>query len=332
MTTSLTPENHLEETKRTSRILEIVQMIALHPCKYRRRDLAERFEVSERMIQKDLDIVRHDLRLSLCNDGEGYYFDQLPRLPTTAYSFTEALALLTAARAAQAVPGVNSAELAAAIARLETLFPADLRPMLRESTERLPVSAYRSDRQRMLAILHRGWIERRRIRITYATSSRAGELKERVVEPYTIIPYGRSWQLIAFDHLRKDVIQFKVDRVHAATLLTETYVIPQSFDLDAYQGDAWGIMRGAEFQPEDVVLLFEPEAGRWVAEELWHRSQQVETLADGSVRVRFHVGVTPEMVNWLLYYGARVRIMQPRWLREQVMEEHRRAAGMGDPE
>lgn len=330
MPDSESKEPRLEETKRTARILELIQIIALRPRRYGRRDLAERFELTERMIQKDVEIIRNALTLPLRNDGTGYYFEHLPHLPTTVYSFTEALALLTAARAAQATPGVNSAELAAAIARLETLFPDSFRPMLREATEKLPTSADCNQRQAMMTILHRGWIEHRRVRISYATGSRSGEINQRVVEPYTIIPYGRSWQLIAFDHRREEVLQFKVDRVRAAVLLDETYVVPESFDVEKYLGDGWGIMRGEAQPAEQVVLLFEPEAGRWVAEEQWHASQQCITLADGCVRVTFHVGVTPEMVSWLLYYGARVQVVEPAWLRERVREEHRRAGEMGD--
>jgi len=314
----------LEETKRTSRILEIVQIIAVAPRRYRRGGLAERFGISERMIQKDLEIIRHGLKLAVLHDSAGYYFASLPQLPTTAYSFSEALALLVAARAAQAIPGVNSAELAAAIARLETLFPDEFRPMLREAMERLPSQASGSQRQQMLAILHRGLIEHRQVLISYATGSRAGEIGQRVVEPYHIVPYGRSWHMIAFDHKRGEILQFKVDRVCAAVLLDTTYTVPQDFDLEAYLGDAWGMMRGAATELETVVLLFEPEAGRWVAEEQWHHSQQSETLPDGRVRVTFRVGVTPEMVSWLLYYGGRVRVVEPGWLGERVREEHKR--------
>ena len=74
-----------------------------------------------------------------------------------------------------------------------------------------------------------------------------------------------------------------------------------------------------------MVLLFEAEAGRWVAEERWHKSQESEVLPDGRVRMRFQVGVTPEMVSWLLYYGCRVEVEEPAWLRERVREEHGRA-------
>ena len=54
-----------EEMKRTSRILEIVQIVATAPRRYLRRDLATRFEISERMIQKDLEVVRRGLKLLL---------------------------------------------------------------------------------------------------------------------------------------------------------------------------------------------------------------------------------------------------------------------------
>jgi predicted DNA-binding transcriptional regulator YafY len=320
------PDGRDDQIRRTARVLDIIQQIAVRPRYWTRKKLAEHHELGERMIQKDLGLIRVRLGLSLFNDGDGYYFERLPHLPTTTYSFAEALALLIAARAAQAIPGVNSAELAAAIARLESLFPDTFRPMLREATEKLPSQASGSQRQTMLTILHRAWIERRQVRISYATGSRDGQIGQRVVEPYHIMPYGRSWQVIAYDHKRGEVLQFKVDRVRGAVLLDAPYTIPADFDVDAYLGDAWGVMRGAAGEPETVVLIFEPEAGRWVAEEQWHHSQQIETLPDGRVRVTFRVGITPEMVSWLLHYGSRVRVVEPEWLGKRVREEHQKAS------
>lgn len=316
--------------RRTARVLELIQQIATRPHYWSRRTLAEHHEISERMVQKDLELIRYRLGLSLRHEGGTYYFERLPQLPTTAYSFPEALALLAAARAAQAIPGVNSAELAAAIARLESLFPAEIGRMAREATDPLPRRAIRAHRQIMLSLLHRALAERRQVEIAYATGSRAGEVTRRVVEPYHIMAYGRSWHMIAYDHRREEVLQFKLDRVQEAEILETAYAIPKEFDLDAYLGDMWGLMRGAAREPEQVVLVFEPEAGRWVTEESWHKSQESEILPDGRVRVSFFVGVTPEMVNWLLYYGSRVQVVAPEWLREQVVEEHRKASDVNE--
>jgi len=307
-----------------ARVLDIIQQIARAPGYCSRKRLAEHYEIGERMIQKDLNVIRHGLRLGLTHDGQTYTFDRLPHLPTLAYSFGEALALLSAVRLAQTVPGVDSADLAAAVARLESVFPAELRPLLRQATEHLPAEADRADRAAMAALLHRALIERRQVWMRYLTSSR-GEVNERVVEPYHIMPYMRAWHLVAYDHHRAAVRDFKLDRILSARLLDETYTIPPDFDIDDYLGDNWGIMRDAGPPAEAVVLVFAPEAGRWVAEESWHKSQRAETLPDGCVRVEFYVSVTPEMVRWLLYYGGDVWVERPGWLRERVMEAHERA-------
>ena len=96
-----------EEIKRTARILEIVQLIAVRPKQYRARELAKRFEVSDRMIKKDLQVIRHGLRLRLNASSSGYYFDEVPQLPAVTYVFTEALALLQAAQVARHVSGID---------------------------------------------------------------------------------------------------------------------------------------------------------------------------------------------------------------------------------
>jgi predicted DNA-binding transcriptional regulator YafY len=318
-----------DQIRRTARILEIVQQISISPGRWSRASLARHHEISERMIQKDIEIIRIRLGLKLIHDGQGYSFEYLPRLPTTTYSFSEALSLLAAARLAQAAPGVNSSELAAAIARLESIFPEELRPFMREATEQLPRTATRSQRQEMLSLLHRALAEKRKVDIVYASASRLADPVCRTIEPYYLLPYGRSWHLIAYDHYRGNVLQFKLDRILQADLTNETYFIPPDFDIDIYLGYGWGIMRGSAREAERVVLLFDSQAGQWVSEENWHKSQQSETLSDGRVRIGFHVGVTPEMVNWLMYYGERVYVEEPAWLREEVREKHRRAVKEG---
>lgn len=320
---------HSEEMKRTSRILEIVQIVATAPQRYLRRDLAQRFEISERMIQKDLEIIRHGLKLPLWHSPKGYYFEEVPRLPALQYTFAEALALLLAVQAARQVSGVSSAELAAAVARLEALFPPEFTPLLRQAVGRPVITAQREHRQQMLILLNRALLEGRKVRLIYETRSRGGEVSERVIRPYHIMPYVRSWQLVAYCERREAVRMFKVDRIQEATLLDERYCIPADFDMDAYMGAGWGAMRSGTGEPVDVVLRFEPEAGQWVSEEYWHPSQKAEPQPDGYVIFRLHIAaITPEFVNWVLYYGSRVEVLEPAGLRERVAEEHRRAMGV----
>ena len=315
-----------EEIKRTARILQLIQLIAIRPRQYRTKDLAQRFEISERMIKKDLQIIRHGLRLILCPSPQGYYFEETPQLPAVAYSFTEALALVQAAQVSRQITGISSSDLSAAVARLIDLFPSEFRSLLHKLLFRPRITVERNHRQEMLQLLNRSWMESRKLDIVYQTAGRQGAVSQRVVHPYHIMPYVRSWQLIAYCENRQNVIMFKVDRIKKATLLDDAYEMAASFDLDQYMGNAWGVMRSEDQLPDEVELHFSPDAGRWVAEEFWHKSQLVEQQADGSVIFRLTIAVTPEFVNWLLYYGSRVEVTKPDRLRSAVAAEHRQAA------
>lgn len=44
--------------------------------------------------------------------------------------------------------------------------------------------------------------------------------------------------------------------------------------------------------------------------------------------MKFHIGITPEFVHWVLYYGSRVKVLKPEWLKNKVAEEHKKAAEM----
>lgn len=322
----LTGSGRPEDVKRIARILNIVQMIASAPRRYLRRDLAAHFEVTERMIQKDLEVVRHGLVLPLAHDSQGYFFEITPRLPALQYSFAEALALLLAVQAAQQVSGISSSELAAAIARLESLFPAAFTPLLRQHGQRQPLTAQGQHRHQMLTLLNRALLEGRKVRMLYETRSRSGERSERVVQPYALYPYVRSWQLIAYCERRKQVLMFKVDRIEEAIVSDEVYTIPEDFNVEAYMGNTWGLLRGEGGESAEVILHFAVDAGRRVAEEHWHASQSAEVQSDGSVLFRLHIAITPEFVNWVLYYGSQVEVLAPESLRQQVAEEHRKAA------
>jgi predicted DNA-binding transcriptional regulator YafY len=319
-----------EEIKRTSRVLQMLLLIASSPARFTRKQLAERFEIGERMVTKDLAILRHGLRLDLRRTAEGYYFEETPHLPALQYSFGEALALLTAVQAAQGAPGTGSPDLAAAIARLEALFPPEFLPLLRRAADgnhRQEESEGAHHRQHMLNYLLRALVNLQKVEILYETASRGGEITRRVVRPYAVMPYERSWQLVAYCEWRQQVLMFKMDRIQQARLQAEEYTIPAGFSLQEYMGNTWGVLRQPQGREEEVQLLFDAEAGRWVAEVDWHPTQRVEHLEDGRVLFAVRVVVTPEFVKWVLQYGHKVKVLAPAHLALQVRAEHLAAAG-----
>ncbi len=315
-----------QEIRRTARLLDMIWRIASGPRQWTRRRLAEHYEVSERQITKDLDLLRngrHGLRFDIHHTREGYYFDRVPRLPAASFTFEEALALLLATRAGGQLAGVDGQALAAAVGRLESLFPRDLLPVLRAAEAD---TADPTDRAARLDLLQRAIGGRQRVWLEYTVASRGGEVTERVVDPYAVVPYVRSWHLVGHCHLRDRVRLFKIDRIRRLRRLDERFAPPADFDLGRFLGEGWGLMPGIAGPIEEVVLRFRQPAAHFVAEERWHETQRVEWQPDGVLLFRVAVTITPELRHWVYRYGRDVEVLAPAALRDWIVGEARAVA------
>jgi predicted DNA-binding transcriptional regulator YafY len=279
--------------------------------------------VSERTIDKDLELVRHGLGYELARTATGYVFMREPAIQSLQLSTAEALALVLAAQQSLQTGTTDRSALASALTRLEDALPPQVAQHARQAVNDTRGSIERpaKDRSSILHMLMRAQISGRKVVVRYTSTSRKNAETTRTIAPYSIAPHLWSWFVVAHDSYREAVIVFNVDRIRSCVLTDERYSVPGDFDLSAYWGSSWGVMRGAAAEAVDVSLRFQPEARTWVEEMQWHPSQRTEALEDGGVRVRFHCGVTDEMVRWLLWYGSSVVVEQPASLREQVVGE-----------
>lgn len=307
-----------EETKRVARLIKLAGLLAAQPRQWKRPGLSVRYDVCERQISRDLELLR-GCGYEITYTPGGYAFERAPALPALSLAVPEALALALAAGLARDSGDVDTATLGAALAKLEALVPLGALSLLRRELARSGAAdAAGARRAAMLQVVQQARMERRRVRIVYETAMRGGARSERVIEPYHLLRYGRFWILVAYDHLRGAVRDFKIDRIRAATLLDERYAIPDDFDVKAYRGSAWGLLRGEAGDPVDVELLFTERAGRWVQEEPRGVPLRIEDQPDGHVHVRLRAGITDEMVRWLLGFGPDCRVLAPASLRDRV--------------
>lgn len=323
----------LPETTRIARILEMVWLISREPRRWTRAALAERFEISERMVTDDIQLIRHGLVFDLqAAYGQGYYFTSLPSLPAVSYSLPEALALILAAQSARQLSGISQSDLAAAIARLNAVIPDELREMVERLGAGAPPVPEDDRRQYLLATVSQAISTRHQLHIGYAAASRNGAATERTIDPYAIVPYLRSWHMIGYCHLREDMRVFKLDRISEIETLRSSFEPDSDFDLAAFLGEGWGLIRGLDAPIEQVELIFDQPAARWVAEEHWHASQQLEWLPGDRLRFQVKIQITPEFQRWVFRYGRQVEIISPVHLRDWMRAEARAVIDRADPE
>jgi predicted DNA-binding transcriptional regulator YafY len=163
----------------------------------------------------------------------------------------------------------------------------------------------------------------RMIEIRY-TPLRTGRPGARAVNPYRLWYYGGTLYLIGYCHERKDVRTFVIDRIASIRVTDRPFQIPFYFSIDDYFKDAFGIYRG---EAEAVSLVFEKKAALWVRERKWHQSQRITPLRGGKIQLDLRVAMTPELMQWVMGFGAQVEVITPVRLRRMVENEAWKVAG-----
>lgn len=150
-----------------------------------------------------------------------------------------------------------------------------------------------------------------------------GAPKDYFLEPLTLATYRQGLYLFARDRHDGVVKSFAVERFSRfSRLRMEKFRPPAAYRPEDQLRGAFGIIKG---EPSPVVACFDASVAHYVRERRWHPTQSIEELQDGRVRVRFEVGLTHELVSWLLGFGGDVRVEAPESLVRRVREAHARA-------
>jgi predicted DNA-binding transcriptional regulator YafY len=171
-------------------------------------------------------------------------------------------------------------------------------------------------------VLASATLQRHRIRFTYRSRSK-DETTQRFISPQRLTRYRDNWYLDVWDHGRKALRSFAVDRVSKAIELDEPAEEIPGNELNEHFASSYGIFSGRANQT--AVLVFSAQRARWVADERWHPEQIGQFLTDGRYELRIPYRDARELVMDILRHGAQVEVIGPENLRNQVAAELERA-------
>jgi len=198
--------------RRADRLFQIVQYLRGTRLTTARA-LAERLEVSERTIYRDIaDLIGSGLPIE-GEAGVGYVMRAGYDVPPLMFTRAEISALVAGARMAQAWGGAELARAAEeALVKIEAVLPE----ALRDSAARVPIHApaFRAPDVRQRELLDA--IEAAcagHIRLTLGYTDAEGRPTRRPVRPLGLYYWGAVWTLAAWCELREDFRAFRVDRI-----------------------------------------------------------------------------------------------------------------------
>ncbi len=207
--------------RRADRLFEIIQLLRRGRV-VTARALAERLEVSERTIYRDVQALIASRVPIDGAAGVGYALRKGYDLPPLMFTAEELEALVFGARIVQSWSDSEMAAAAdAALARIEPVLPPHLRHLLADHTLWAPATERQPRLSFDVARLRAAIRGRRKIRFRYGDEK--GNRTHRTVRPLTLWFYPPTWLAGAWCELRVDFRFFRLDRMSEVEFLEETF-------------------------------------------------------------------------------------------------------------
>jgi predicted DNA-binding transcriptional regulator YafY len=304
---------------RADRLLSILLLLQTHR-RLTARELAERLEVSERTIYRDIEALSTAGVPVSAERGKGGGCALLDGYRTDLTGLNEAeIQTLFLSRPARLLGdlGLRQASEAALIKLLAALPPPARRDAeyarqrilvdtagWRQSADPLPC---------MPAVQEAVWQERK-LRFAYGRTE--DDTVERVVDPLGLVAKGTMWYLIAATE--GGIRTYRVARIRAATVLDAPCTRPPDFDLAAY----WAASSAsfvANLPRVPVTIRVSPDALPYVNGSGGYGRIEATgpTDADGWTTLHMALDSEDEACGYLFRFGTQIELLGPEALRDR---------------
>lgn len=303
----------------SARMLRLLSLLQTHRY-WPGAELADRLEVSERTLRRDIDRLRelgYPVDASRGVAG-GYQLQSGAAMPPLLLDDEEAVAIAVGLRTAAggAVAGIEETSVQA-LTKVIQVMPPRLRRRV-DALQSYTVPAVRGGGPRVdahaLTLIAQACRDDERLRFAY--TRRDGEQAARHVEPHRLVSLGRRWYLVAWDVEQGDWRTFRVDRLAEPATTGATF---RQRELPA--GDAAEFVRrqiaSIPTKYDVVVRVVAPAAD--VKRVVWEWGD-VEPIDEKSSTLRMSVDELEWPVMVLGVVGADFEVVEPPELRDRVAE------------
>lgn len=207
--------------RRADRLFQLVQLVRGRRLSTA-RFLAERLEVSERTVYRDVAGLQAQGVPIEGEAGVGYRMRAGFDLPPLMFTRDEAQALVASVRVAR--PHLDdelAAHAEAALAKIVGVLPAVARAAAESMALLAPASPLEPAMRDRLRALRQAAEARRRVRFEYVDQH--GAPSSRLVRPLACVYWGAVWTLAAWCETRTDFRNFRLDRIERLDVLEERF-------------------------------------------------------------------------------------------------------------
>jgi proteasome accessory factor B len=159
---------------------------------------------------------------------------------------------------------------------------------------------------------------RRSLKIKYKPQA-SKNTHEYLLDPYSLVSVKGGLYVVGYSHGHKEVRTLAVERIKELKKIGRkiAYDIPQDFSLEKHFEGAFGVVAS---KPEDVKIKFDRILEEYLCERKWPGLQKIEKKK-GYIIVSMKIGITRELISWILSCGAHAEVIEPEELKKKVKED-----------
>ncbi len=307
---------------RADRLLSILMLLQVHH-RLTARDLAERLEVSERTIHRDMDALSSAGVPVVAERGKGGGWSLLDSYQTTltGLNLAEIQALFLPKPAPLLADLGWGQAFEAALLKLLVALPAANRQQAEAVSQRIhldPTGWHRwEEEMSAFPILQTAVWQGRQLHLSYERGD--GKQVDRLVNPLGLVAKGSVWYLVA--GVEEEVRSYRISRVRRATITDDPCIRPAGFNLAEYWQRSLVEFK-ANLPRYAVMLRVDPEivprlryAGHFA------RIEQINPPdADGWIPILVRLDLEEEACAYVLGFGAQMEVVEPPELRDRILE------------
>lgn len=100
----------------------------------------------------------------------------------------------------------------------------------------------------------------------------------------------------------------------------DKFIKDEKFNPEKFYEHAFGII-ASDDSPVEIHLSFTPLQAEYVLSQPLHHSQKTISLSENETVIKLYLSITHDFVMQLLSYGAEMKVMKPKELRNRIRTE-----------
>ena len=288
------------------------------------RELAERLEVSQRTIHRDLEALSaaNVPVVALRGSQGGWELAEGWRTQVPGLDASELRALVMAQPRALGHPRLRAAA-ESALNKLMAALPGSMREEAAAMRERMHVDPAgwweAGEDVSGLPLVQDAVMRERKLTFDYIRAD--GETGARTVDPLGLVAKGSTWYLVA--RTPKGMRTFRLSRMSAVTVLATGFTRPKRFDLEEHWKRSLTELEGKRGGYSTVVAVRQGSAQRlkgWLAAKPAEEAE-FAGLEEGWVAMQMNFEDLGQARFMVMGLGTRARVLKPVELRKAIEEE-----------